>query len=122
MDTHINADNVCAHMGFPHLTKCKGETTYSDMEIIKREIYQNLMAIPSHYVAVTKVHLGILIPDAIYFQRIGGNFVIPDDPGDVAAFPVVAMDRQRKIAWAQHKAYKKTFETCKAVIQACRIM
>ena len=94
MDTHINANNVRTHMGFPHLTKCKGEQTYSEMEIIKKELYENLMAIPSPYGGGTKGNLGILMHDAIYFQRTGEHFTIPDYPWDVAAFPVAATDRQ----------------------------
>ena len=67
MDTHINTYNVRERMGFPHLTKYKGGATYSEIEIIKKKLYQNLMAIPSPYVDKTKGHLGILMPDVIYF-------------------------------------------------------
>ena len=72
MDTHINTYNVRERMGFPHLTKYKGEQTYSKIEIIKKELNQNLMDIPSPDVGGTKGHLGILMPDVIYFQHTGG--------------------------------------------------
>ena len=65
------------------------------------------MAIPLSYGGGTKSNLGILIPDTIYFQRTGEQFTIPDDPGNVAAFRVAAMHRQREISWAQQKALKK---------------
>ena len=67
MGTQINAYNFRERMGFPHLTKCKRVPMYSKIEIIKKELYQNLMAIPSPYVGGTKGHLGILMPDVIYF-------------------------------------------------------
>ena len=65
MDTHISADNVRGRMGLPHLTKCKGEQTYIEMEIIKKEIYQNVIAIPSPHGGRTEGHFGILMPDVI---------------------------------------------------------
>ena len=107
MDTHINTENFREHMGFPNLNKCKGEPTYIEMEIIKKEPYQTLMAIPSPYGGGKKCHLGILMPDAIYFQRTEEHFFIPADPRYVMAFPVAATDRKFEIVWAQHKAAKK---------------
>ena len=62
----ITVNMICASMPFQKVTKFKNERIYSEMAVVCKEIYHNLVAITLLYGHGQAVFIGILMPKAMY--------------------------------------------------------
>ena len=72
---------IVAKMPNLELTKIEGETNYSNLNKIRKEVYQNLYVIESPYGGGANGHLGMGMPEEQYVQSTGNQFMMPDNPG-----------------------------------------
>jgi hypothetical protein len=69
--------------GFPHssLPKVTGETTFEDLNVIRRLLYTNAMGVASYVGGGRHGHLGIIMTNKEYFAIAADVFPTPDTPG-----------------------------------------
>ena len=107
---------IVAKMPNPELTKIIGEGNYSNLNKIRKEVYQNLYAIECPYGGGANGHLGMCMPEEHYFQRTAHQFVLPDNPG---LYDPTLAPNAGAIAQAQREAEfnesKRAYQTAKAV-------
>lgn len=77
-----NQASITAGIVFPHpvLTKIVGRPSYNSLHILLKEIYANLISVPSVCGNGTLGHLKIAMPDAAYAKLSKLPFVTPTHP------------------------------------------
>ena len=114
----ITADMVQAAMPFPKVMCCLDKSTYPEMVVIHKEMYQNLTAILSPFHTGHAGYLGIMMLEALYVQGFNDPFQLSINPGK---YPERIPDNISTQWWIQllihHKASKLAYETFKAVTQ-----
>ena len=81
MNTTTIENAILEKMPNPELTRIVGEENYTNLNRIRKEVYQNLYAIKCPYGGGANGHLGMGMPEEQYLQRTGNQFVIPENPG-----------------------------------------
>ena len=98
------------------LTKVRGDGDYMQFEKLRKEVYQNLSAVSTAYVAPDDSHLGLGMTDAKYFVRTGVHYVVPINPG-IYNVTIRATVSNVTRSWreAEHNEAQRDFRTNKAI-------
>ena len=98
------------------LTKVRGEGDYVKFTKLRKEVYQNISAVSTTYIAPDDGYLGLGTTDAKYSICTGVHYVVPLDPGiyDVTIRANIShVTRSRREA--EHNEARWYFRTNKAV-------
>jgi hypothetical protein len=97
-------------MPYGTLTHITGKPTHKQLQILKKELAANLMAIPCPW-GHMKGHLGLLQDPTFYLQRNGASYTVPSTaPPDYPINPPTAAP-VRKATWAANFAKRKAWNT-----------
>lgn len=108
---------------FPHIpiTRIIGKPDYTTLRQLRAEIYANASAIKSPYGGGANGHLGLVMPDALYFQHTGAHYIEPNDPGPYDnLIPNNANATLQARREATHAAAKAAYDTAQATSLALK--
>jgi hypothetical protein len=103
---------------FPHpvLTPVSGRPTNSSLQILQQQLYENARSIPSDRGDGINGHLSLIQPEAEYLARTNNvAFIVPHNPGVLAAPPPGATQAQLFEIKRVHEADSTAFTTYHAV-------
>ena len=106
-------DSILAKMPFPELTRVTGEPDYHKLHRARMQLYQNLAVIYCFW-GQSKGHLGAGMPNTLFFQLYGENYVTPICPGafdtgitniktDITKERRKAVHKELKVNYALHE-------------------
>ena len=81
MSVQDTADAVLEKFPHPNLDVITGDGDYPQLYNLRKQVYQNLVAIPCPYGTGTDGHLGLGMSAVQYELRKGSTFTVPDNPG-----------------------------------------
>lgn len=111
MTNEVTRESVLALMPNKTLTVIDGEPTHKGVKKLEKEMGSNLIAVACPF-GHGKGHLGILQPDAIFFQRNGAHFVPPNNaPPNYPVIPAGATTAEREQLRATNSANKNVWQT-----------
>ena len=116
MSVQDTADAVLEKFPHPKLDVITGDGDYPQLYNLRKQVYQNLVAIPCPYGTGTDGHLGLGMSAVQYELRTGSTFTVPDNPGtydDSIASSSGSVLQARKEA--EHKEAVRAYKTCKTV-------
>ena len=77
----VAADDIAARFQFETLSRIEGEPTYSDMDIIRNELYRNAIAVKSPFGGAKHGHLGTVMKPVLYLTETGDTWTVPATAG-----------------------------------------
>ena len=111
MTTEVTRESVLALMPNKTLTVIDGEPTHKAVKKLEKELGANLIAVACPF-GHGKGHLGILQPDAIFFQRNGAHFVPPANaPPAYPVIPPGSTTAEREQLRAENTIAKNAWQT-----------
>lgn len=112
----FSEDAIQAKFPWKSLAPIVGEPDYISLHKLRAQAYSNASAIPSRLGGGNNGHLGVIMPDATYFQKTGAHFIIPAHPGTYdPAIANNATNAVRARAEADHEALVNDIETAENV-------
>ncbi len=110
MSDTVSAKSIRAKMPYGTLTRITGKPIHKQLQILKKELAANLMAIPCPW-DHRKGHLGLLQDPVFYLQRNGASYTVPGtEPPDYPIIPPAA-GPACEATWAANLAKRKAWNT-----------